>query len=124
MLHCGVDLGARSCGGDVVIMEQDEKLILTDALQNVVTEITELLRQLTKVKLAPYFRLGELLTEVNEAPDKYLTEKQLVSYPKPSLLLSSLFVQEYGSSCAEYFLGAESFYKRVFSLENHIDGHR
>ena len=107
-----------------MIMEQDEELVLTDALKNVVAEIAEILRQLSTVKLAPYFRLGELLTEVNEAPDKYLTEKQLVSYPKPSLLLSSLFVQEYGSSCAEYFLGAESFYKRVFSLGNRIDGHR
>ena len=94
---------------------QAKDLVLTDALQNVVTEIADILHQLSKVKLAPYFRLGELLTEVNEAPDKYLTEKQLVSYPKPSLLLSSLFVQEDGSSCAEYFLGAESFYKRVYS---------
>ena len=98
-------------------------LVLTDALQNVVTEIADILGQLSsKAKLGPYFRVGELLAQINEAPESYLTEEQLMNYPKPSLLLSSLFIQENGSSCSEYFIGAEAFYKSVALKIRDLEG--
>ena len=49
---------------------------LTDEMQNVVSEIDQIFGDVQSASLTAFWRVGKLITEVKNEPDKYLTPEQ------------------------------------------------
>jgi hypothetical protein len=79
--------------------EPDNNLInitdLRNSLQSVVYRVTELITDQHAASITAMWRIGELLSEIDNEPEKYLTEEQLSNYVSPSALLLNAFNKIY-----------------------------
>jgi len=82
---------------------------LKPALQRVVGEIDRLFGDIQTANVTTYWRVGKLLTEVRDDPDKYLTEQQQASHIDGAGLLISIFAPVYS---VEQLRSAMSFFER------------
>ncbi len=64
-------------------------------LQNVITRVTELVTEQHAANIMAMWRVGELLTEIDNNPDAYLTEAQKTQHVNPSALLFQAFHKVY-----------------------------
>ena len=64
-------------------------------LQNVISKVTELVTEQHAANIMAMWRVGELLTEIDNNPDAYLTDAQKAQHVNPSALLFQAFHKVY-----------------------------
>jgi hypothetical protein len=82
---------------------------LTPALQDVVTQIDNLFTDVQVANLTAYWRVGRLITEVKDDPERYLTAEQRTAHIDGASLLISIFAPVY---TAEQLRGAVNFFEK------------
>lgn len=82
---------------------------LTDEMQNVVSEIDQIFGDVQSASLTAFWRVGKLITEVKNEPDKYLTPEQRAAHVDGASLIISIFAPIY---TADQLRGAVNFYER------------
>lgn len=78
-------------------LQAEEAPELTEALQDVVQEITRLLDDVQTASVTAYWNVGRLITEVSGDPDTYLTDEQKAAHVDAGSLVISLFSQVYST---------------------------
>lgn len=82
---------------------------MTPAMQAVVSEIDSIFGDLQASSLNAFWRVGKLIAEVRDDPDRYLTEEQQSSHIDGAALIISIFAPVY---TVEQLKGAVTFYER------------
>ena len=100
-----VTRAAEQLRDEQIIVEQD----MTDAMRAVVTEIDSIFGDLQASSLNAFWRIGKLISDVKNDPDRYLTEKQKSSHVNGPALIVSIFAPVYTE---EQLKSAVTFYER------------
>ena len=82
---------------------------LTPALQEIVSEIDSLFGDIQVASLTAYWRVGQRILEVKNAPERYLTPAQRAAHVDGASLLVSIFAPVYTS---EQLRGAANFFEK------------
>jgi hypothetical protein len=82
---------------------------LTPALQDVVSEIDNLFGDVQVASMTAFWRVGRLITEVRDDPERYLTAEQQASHVDGASLLMSIFAPVY---TVEQLRGAVNFFEK------------
>jgi hypothetical protein len=82
---------------------------LTPALQDVVSEIENLFSDIQVANLTSFWRVGRLITEVRDDPERYLTPQQQAAHVDGASLIISIFAPIY---TAEQLRGAVNFFEK------------
>lgn len=82
---------------------------LTPALQEVVAEIDALFGDIQVASLTSFWRIGKLISDVQAAPERFLTPEQQASHVDGGSLIVSIFAPVY---TAEQLRGAVNFFDK------------
>jgi hypothetical protein len=82
---------------------------LTPALQDVVSEIDNLFGDIQIANMTAFWRVGRLITEVRDDPERYLTAEQQTAHIDGASLLMSIFAPVY---TVEQLRGAVNFFEK------------
>jgi hypothetical protein len=82
---------------------------LTPALQDVVSEIDNLFGDIQIANMTAFWRVGRLITEVRDDPERYLTAEQQTAHIDGASLLMSIFAPVY---TIDQLRGAVNFFEK------------
>jgi hypothetical protein len=82
---------------------------LTPALQDVVAEIDNLFGDIQIANMTAFWRVGRLITEVRDDPERYLTNEQQTAHVDGASLLMSIFAPVY---TIDQLRGAVNFFEK------------
>ena len=82
---------------------------LTNEMQNVVSQIDQIFSDVQTSSLTAFWQVGQLINDVRNRPEVYLTAEQRSAHVDGASLIISIFAPVY---TAEQLRGAVSFYER------------
>lgn len=82
---------------------------MTDEMRDVVTEIDQIFGDVQVASLTAFWRVGKLITDVKNAPERYLTPEQRAAHVDGASLIIAIFAPVY---TAEQLRSAVMFHER------------